>query len=100
MSPVVAAIGEAALSAILKQVSNMANTGSGSLATILSLFMIQAALYKGRTFSLLLSKRNAHFPPQISTDAHGGVSFFFLLLLIGGATRERARQSGLDVRCC
>ncbi|KAJ3589678.1 hypothetical protein NHX12_010521 [Muraenolepis orangiensis] len=33
--------------AILKQVSNMANTGNGSLATFLLLFLVPAALHKG-----------------------------------------------------
>ncbi|MEQ2161721.1 hypothetical protein GOODEAATRI_012396, partial [Goodea atripinnis] len=35
------------LSAILKQVSNMANARSGSLATILFLFVFPAALHEG-----------------------------------------------------
>lgn len=49
------------LSSILKQVSNMANAGSGSLATILFLFMFPAALPKGRTFPVM-QVFCAHFP--------------------------------------
>ena len=39
-------------SAILKQVSNMAITGNGSLATFLFLFLVPAALHKGRIKTL------------------------------------------------
>lgn len=38
-----------AAAAILKQVSNMANTGSGSLASFLFLFVFPAVLHKGTT---------------------------------------------------
>lgn len=39
---------EAAAAAILKQVSNMANAGSGALASFLFFFVFPAALHKGK----------------------------------------------------
>lgn len=45
----------------------MANTGSGSLATILFLFMLQAALHKGKTFSLQC-RMGKHFLLSMHAD--------------------------------
>lgn len=51
----------------------MANAGSGSLATILFLFMVQAALHKGRTFPPLDVYMEYTLSPHISMDVDGGV---------------------------
>lgn len=47
----------------------MAIAGSGSLATILSLYVFHAALLKGRTFKRPLSERRAHFARRFRADA-------------------------------
>lgn len=65
----------------------MANTGSGSLATILFLFMFQAALHKGRTLfvclfvSPLLSERKTHCPGVFSRINMQECPFVLMLCL-------------------